>query len=199
VVMSRMSRNLVMVLSITVIGSIAGGTSRAEIMYTINSPANPTVGGSIEGTITTDGHTGNLSVSDILSFNIDVLSTTGQALLTVTPTDFTSVVIEGVITVTKTEIEITEGAPFNAIGFFSTTLPGDPQFEYVAPPVPTISIGAFQSESPFKEYFSATELSQFTIATVSVTSVPEPSTLVLGAMGSAAFILYGCLRRRSHR
>jgi hypothetical protein len=190
------ARALAFVLLGMVAAAAPAKTAQAgNVTYSINSPPNPAVGGSIQGTITTDGATGNLSASDFINWNINVYDTSHTLLLTLDSSN-SNTFVSDVITATPTELQLPEpvtGSEFsNLLVFREGPLGAFLNYQWFVgssnaniisessdtPAGGTIFFSAASTESPFV-----------------IASVPEPSTIVLGAIGTTSLFLYGCWRR----
>ncbi len=181
----------------------AGGISTAEagsITYSIVSPPNPSVGGSIQGTITTDGTIGTITASDITGWNVNVFDSSHALLLTLDNgnSQIKLVTPIGGLTATPTELELPTQPPAlgpDSLAFFESQSGPYMVWQFVNPTLATIGSGTNGSINDNSFFLAHSTMTPYVIAT----AVPEPSSIALGAVGAAALILFGCWHRLDGR
>jgi hypothetical protein len=163
-------------------------SANAGLIYTMENYPTLQNGYTVSGTISTTGATGtSLPLSDITDWDI-MISTTSGPLFQLTPTNSA---IDG-DTFGATPTQITVSATGSNLLEFQNSSVGNAiawndGFPYTA-------YAAFNNGSAL---FDLTSLpSPFVIATITTTGVPEPSSLLLAAFGSAATIVYSRSRQR---
>ncbi len=183
-----------LIAALTAVVGLSHAALAGDITYTIQSPANPTVGGSIEGTITTDGNTGTLATGDFLSWDISVLAMNGSTLLTLNQSNSSVGNLAG-ITATSQDLILT-----------AATAGADTQLVFdesgaqfvgwvdISGGAPYVGSG---SSGTMADYFVAAITVPYTIAVAA--AVPEPGSLVLASIGALAATAYGWRRQAANR
>ena len=193
---------------------------RADITYMFqNYPADQQNYGarySLTGQIVTDGATGNLSASDILSWTVTITNTATDQIYGAYGGGSSSVYIEGLIQATATQITIADPSEpalgtftaneilFHAYPEFTMDYHRGWDYESARPrnpgPGTEVSDQYYQAEESITYWSEGNPAMGGTDPWViaSVASVPEPSTGLVAVFGSVSGIAYGLVRRAGH-
>jgi hypothetical protein len=168
------------------------GSAAADIIYHINLPVD---GGSVTGTITTDGATGTLFNGDITAFNLTLFDGTGTATLTDGVNGGSVFIGAGGLTATTTDLMYNFNAGGTFVNFFTSpgcepiwTLRGSGGTACNGFSGPGMAVQATPTTGPA----TMSETGNVTIGTTTV--IPEPASVGLMVAGLTSLI--GIRKRR---
>ena len=193
---SRFSRPGLLILFLVGFAFVPPAVHAGSTYTLIDYITNPT-GGSVTGTITTDGATGFLLSTDILDWDIKLTTPTGD--FTINPSNSGYIVIynQPSLTATSTSLFLAPPSPANQVGVGAGfRVPAGPDaalldfigWQSVIPnPTGIVSEFAF-TNGPATPFNTLTGVLQMTDP-IATQAVPEPSTLILAASSLCALAL----------
>jgi hypothetical protein len=195
---SRLAPRIVLPLFLLSAAVLATSSAKADITYSLqNYPADQD-GHTLSGTITTDGHIGPLSSSDIKSWTVTIDSTT---FASTDPQASVEIPDTKAVLASSTAITIAFD-PVGAPNFNYFSLSSEPDGTMA-----TLSSLSYERDDTERTYAAFLNNGPFLWLTddphmggtdpwVIAAVVPEPSTAIVAAFGAVAFLAYGWFRHR---
>ena len=203
-----MTRKLLSVACAAIVAGVLGVSQAhaATVVYNIISPPNLFVSGTLSGTITTDGNTGVLSVSDIISWDIVQSADTVHFGSTLDPSNSMVSLTGTALTANATGLFFNFGATDNSLLEFFTPPGTGNNLQFCDATTPCLNQNSAQTFSDIVYVFvapgegatsgSSPQVDTTEIAAATVGATPLPAALPLFATGIGGLGLLGWRRKR---
>jgi hypothetical protein len=176
---------------------LATSSAKADITYNIvDYPADQN-GHTVSGSITTDGHIGPLSSSDIKSWTVTIDSTT---FASTDPQALVSIPDTKAVLASSTAITIAFD-PIGAPNFNEVALSSEPDGTMATlsslayeRDFTSRSYSAFLNNGPFLWFTDDPHMGGTDPWVIATATVPEPPTAIVAVFGAVAFLAYGWSR-----
>ena len=162
------------------------GQARADLTYNIMDYPADQNSATLSGYITTDGTTGYLAASDILSWSWTITPAGGTAFTLSSSDSGTSIFLENSVSLFATPGNLTIAEPPSGGNAFALEGPQS-DLEYDRAPNDNAYFGSTPNGNVWSNFHPVMGGTDPWVIATSATAVPEPSSLTLVAIGAAGF------------